>query len=164
MSYCSACERDDVELRDVVLCGADADRLYRLLALTQPISSNSIELKNVRLTTDIPGTPYVVSIDGQGVNGWQQPIGINGAVKCMVCGSLVENNPVCDDCKKAIMAWRLSRSDGTVDTSLMDRVLDFFNNSKLHAFFEMAGEAAFEKWMANELAGMGDREADVEDA
>ncbi len=121
------------------------------------LDADFIQLNNVKLGTNISGTQYVVAIDGSGVAGWQRPFGIDGAVKCMVCDGISYNNPVCDECRGAILAFRMASNE--VET--IEKVVRFFTNNKLQAFFELAGEKAFEEWMARELEGLyGDNDED----
>ena len=151
MSYskCIVCEIEKGSGPNFI-CGRDRGKIRALLRSVQVLHADFIQLNNVKLGTDVTGTEYVVAIDGTGVAGWQRPFGINGYVKCMICDGLAQHNPVCEDCRGAILAFRTVADQAQA----LDKIVQFFTNSKLQAFFQLAGERAFGEWMARELEGL----------
>lgn len=158
MSRCEVCFNDHAT--EFYLCDDDRKKLIALLGSVRIIDPPFIQLNDIKLGTSITGTQYVVAIDGKGVHGWQRPFGIDGSVKCMVCDGLSQSLPVCDDCRAAILAFRMIHTDREKNNAV-ESLINAFTNTKLKAFFELAGEAAFEKWMAKELEEMsGDEDPD----
>lgn len=104
----------------------------------------SIEIKNVKLTTDYPGEA-VVAIDGTGAAGVQKPFKFDGQGKCIVCDELTTDSIVCKPCKGAIrLARRIMNDDA-------GEFLNLFQDEGFIALLKFVSSNAVRKYMEAEI-------------
>ena len=152
-SKCAVCDYPNVE-KGELFCPVCKPHLARLVQASTPLGDSSIELRNVRLNTDIQGTGYVVAIEGGGTDGWQHPFGINGSTKCLICQSLTDNRPVCEPCEMAV-------SELSSKVEILMRIIDVMDVVEwMVTFMNLMGRDVARKWMAKELDVNLDEEFD----
>ncbi len=144
--FCQVASTDD----DEYACWDCQDRLKGLMrAITvENVNSGaygpSIEIKNVKLTTDYPGEA-VVAIDGTGAAGVQKPFKFDGQGKCIVCDELTTDLLVCVECTGAIKLARRMRSDEAGE------FLNLFQDEGFIALLKFVSSNAVRKYMEAEI-------------
>lgn len=154
---CAVCDFPLIEKeKGERFCPTCKTNLARLVQVSTPLGDSSIELRNVRLNTDIEGTGFVVAIEGGGTNGWQHPFGINGSTKCIICQSLAEDRPVCDACDKTVREL-------SAKVEVLMRIIDVMDDVEwMVKFMSLMGKDVVKKWMAKELdVDLEDEEPDT---
>jgi hypothetical protein len=146
---CNFCQSNPVDL-DEYACWDCMEKLKGLMKgiTVENVDSGtydpSIEIKNVKLTTDYPGEA-VVAIDGTGAAGVQKPFKFDGQGKCIVCDELTTDSIVCKPCKGAIrLARRIMNDDA-------GEFLNLFQDEGFIALLKFVSSNAVRKYMEAEI-------------
>jgi hypothetical protein len=146
---CNFCQSYPVDL-DEYACWDCMEKLKGLMKgiTVENVDSGtydpSIEIKNVKLTTDYPGEA-VVAIDGTGAAGVQKPFKFDGQGKCIVCDELTTDSIVCKPCKGAIrLARRIMNDDA-------GEFLNLFQDEGFIALLKFVSSNAVRKYMEAEI-------------
>lgn len=115
--------------------------------------SPSIELKNVRLSTDYPGEA-IVAIDGSGATGVQKPFKFDGQGKCIVCDELTTDTLVCHMCRDAIeLARGIAKG---ADPDAVEKFVDVMMDEGTVALLRFVTTNAMKKYMEAEIEQFGE--------
>jgi predicted amidophosphoribosyltransferase len=148
------------------LCDTCRRTLKAIVDNVRPIphvAYSALELRNIRLSTDIHGASAVVSIDGSSNIGVQRPFRIEGDHKCLCCDSYMshsEDQPLCSACTKAI-SWATTVSEGegvqdliwlSVYRDQLDTIVQLSKEGKLMKLLEALSDDAIRSWVEKEIA------------
>jgi hypothetical protein len=127
----------------------DMEGLDALIQNTSPLPGGAIELRNVRLYTNMKGAEAVLVL-GSRSDGWQKSIQVDGEVKCLVCDELTRGpGLICSSCQQGIMAARTS-----INQAQLQAVSEFLENFPAQAFADAVGQDVMGKWLRKELEEM----------
>ncbi len=156
--YCNFCAENILQEGEYACwdCQAKLKALMRAtsdLAPDTPTYSPSIELKNVKLSSDYPGQA-IVAIDGTGAAGVQKPFQFDGQGKCIVCDELTTNTLVCLLCRDAVQLARGIAKATSPDA--VEKFIDVMMDEGTVALLRFVTTNAMKKYMEAEIEQFGE--------
>lgn len=112
----------------------------QLADLSQHITvqgSGYLEIRNVKIVADGHNLDTILALGSNNASGWQRPLAVDGAVKCLICEELTEKELICGQCRNAILDARAVGAEGHLAT-----------------LSEAVSRGLLTKWIEEQLEGM----------